>query len=158
MAEISGNDLLDDSEVSSEQGMDGLYFCFEVDSEGYAIEVINVKEIINVCSITPVPESPEYLKGIINLRGDIIPVIDVRLRFGKLEKPYDDLTCIAVILFEDYAIGLIVDSVEGVLPITEDQIFPPPSARLAHGNYFVKSVAHLANDIKLLLDIEKLLF
>lgn len=135
-----------------------LYLTFDIDGEDYAIEVRNVKEIISLCAITIVPEVPRYVKGIINLRGDIIPVIDVRTRFEKAEIPYSDLTCIVIIEYEEYILGLIVDRVIGVLTIPEENVAPPPSAKLSFSNHFVRNLGNLGGDVKLLLNIERLIF
>jgi len=135
------------------------YLCFTVDSDEYAIAVARVKEIVPILPITTVPETPDYVKGIINLRGDILPVIGVRTRFGKPEIPYDENTCIIVITCPDcdYMIGLIVDQVISTYTITEDAISAPPNARLAHSNMYVKHIGRASDGLKLLLDLDKLI-
>ncbi len=141
-----------------EDTMKDMFLCFEIGSENYAIEVLAVKEIINIFSITPVPDTPACIKGIVNLRGDIAPVMSVRLRFGKEEKEYGDQTCIIVLNTNDMIIGLIVDSVSGCAIIPDEDILPAPSAKLNKANLFVKNIGKTEGSMKLLIDVEKLLF
>lgn len=145
-------------EFVEEDLMRDLYLSFEVNKEDYAIGASKVKEIITMSEITLVPYTPNYVKGIINLRGDIVPVIDVRTRFGMEETDYNDLTCIVVLEFDDYIIGLIVDRVKVVQIIPEEDIVPPPQAKLTYENQFVRSVCRASDGVKLLLDIDRLLF
>jgi purine-binding chemotaxis protein CheW len=135
-----------------------MYLAFVIEEEQFAVDVGHIKEIIGVVPITKVPKTEEYIKGIINLRGDIVPVIDVRVRFRKPEIPYTDMTCIVVVLFQDYILGLIVDSILGVYIIEENMIASPPSAKLSYSNQFVKNIGRSDDGIKLLLDLEKLIF
>lgn len=133
------------------------YLLFVVGVEEFGIEISCVQEIINMVSITQVPSTPSYVKGIINLRGDIIPVIDVRVRFRMEERPYDDLTCIIVIEQKGYNIGLIVDGVNEVKYIKENNISSPPSVKLTYSNQFVKNLGHSDDKVVLLLELDKLL-
>jgi purine-binding chemotaxis protein CheW len=116
-----------------------------------------VKEIIEMVPITRIPDSPEYVEGIINLRGDIIGVLDVRKRFSKNPKPYDEQTCIIVVEHEEYTLGLIVDSVNEVLRIAEGNIAAPPNAKLNHHNQYIRNIGQVDNEVVLLLDLERLL-
>jgi purine-binding chemotaxis protein CheW len=134
----------------------GRYLTFALGKETYGIEIMYVTEIIGIQSITELPELPEYIKGIINLRGKIIPVMDVRLRFKKEFRQYNDRTCIVVVDIKDLAIGLIVDSVAEVLTIMDQDIAPPPKIG-EQNNKYIKNIGKSGNDVKLLLDCEKLL-
>lgn len=134
------------------------YLTFIIDGEDYGIDICYVIEIITVTAITWVPETTDEIKGIINLRGSIIPVIDVRTRFRKEEKPYDELTCIIVIEYEEYTVGLIVDTVNEVLHIPEEFISSPPNAKLKYQNKFIKNIGRVGEDVQLLLDVDKFLF
>ncbi len=153
----SEDNIIDDYGVSEEDTTKDLFLAFEIDHEDYTLEVSNISEIILMCDITLVPQAPDFVKGIINLRGDIIPVCSIRSRFMKPEIPYDELTCIIVIFYEDYKLGLIVDRVTGVSTITEENISSPPSAKLSYANQFVKNICKTEDGVKLLIDIEKLL-
>jgi len=135
----------------------GRYLTFIIGKEVYGIEIKYVTEIINMQKITEVPELPEYIKGIINLRGKIIPVMDVRLRFRKEAKEYNDRTCIIVVDIEDISVGLIVDSVSEVITITEDNIVPPPDTNTGFNNRYIKGIGKVGDEVKLLLDCGKLL-
>ncbi|SPF51464.1 Chemotaxis signal transduction protein (fragment) [Candidatus Desulfosporosinus infrequens] len=106
--------------------------------------------------ITEIPEMPEYIKGIINLRGKIIPVMDVRLRFRKPFREYNDRTCIVVIEISEVSVGLIVDSVSEVIAIPDEEIVAPPSMA-KEGNRYIKGIGKVGTDVKLLLDSDKLL-
>ena len=134
------------------------YLSFIVGTEEFGIEIACVKEIINMVSITQVPSTPDYVKGIINLRGDIIPVMDVRIRFRMEKRPYDDVTCIIVIEQKGDNIGLIVDSVNEVKYIKESNISVPPSAKLSYSNQFVKSLGRSDDRVVLLVETDKLLY
>lgn len=132
------------------------YLTFSVGNEFYGIEIKYVTEIIGIQSITEVPELPEYIKGIINLRGKIIPVMDVRIRFHKQSREYNDRTCIIVIDFDEISIGLIVDSVSEVLSIAEKDIVLPPDLGSGSSKY-IKCMGKVNDDVKLILDCQKLL-
>jgi purine-binding chemotaxis protein CheW len=104
-----------------------------------------------------VPELPDYIRGIINLRGKIIPVMDVRLRFKKPLREYNDRTCIIVVDIRDISIGLIIDSVSEVLSIPEGDIVPPPEVNKGHNNRYIKGIGKVGGDVKIILDCDKLL-
>lgn len=134
----------------------GRYLTFHIAEEVYGIEIIYVTEIIGIQPITKVPELPEYIKGIINLRGKIIPVMDVRLRFQKDSISYDDRTCIIVIDIDHISIGLIVDLVSEVLSIPEEIIADPPDVKKGKNRY-IKGIGKVGSEAKLLLDCARLL-
>ncbi len=135
----------------------GRFLTFSIEKECYGIEIRYVTEIIGIQAITAIPELPEYVKGIINLRGKIIPVIDVRFRFKKQPKEYNDRTCIIVVDIKDISIGLIVDSVSEVLTIPDEDIVEPPQMNKGFNNRYIKKIGKVGSDVKLLLDCEKLL-
>ena len=157
MSNTAEKDLLMEDSGSTDTKKN-MYLAFVIENEQYAVDVGHIKEIIGVVPITAVPKTEDYIKGIINLRGDIVPVIDVRLRFKKPEIPHNQLTCIVVVFYQDYILGLIVDSILGVYIIEEDMISTPPSAKLSYANQFVKNIGRTDDGIKLLLDLEKLIF
>lgn len=135
----------------------GKYLTFLLGKEAYAIEIKFVTEIIGIQPITEVPELPVYVKGIINLRGKIIPVMDVRLRFKKKPVDYNDRTCVIVIEVENISVGLIVDNVSEVLSISDENIVPPPEMNRGSENKYIKAIGKVENDVKLILDCEKLM-
>ncbi|HMM19799.1 MAG TPA: chemotaxis protein CheW [Selenomonadales bacterium] len=142
---------------SEEDTLSGKYLTFSLGSEVYGIEIRYVTEIIGMHTITEVPDLPEHVRGIINLRGRIIPVIDVRLRFRKPPREYNDRTCIIVVDIKGMAIGLIVDTVAEVLAIAEQDIVCPPQVNGAYQQRFIKSIGKVGDDIKLILDSDQLL-
>ena len=133
------------------------YLTFVIDDEEYAIGIAYTREIVNNLSIFKVPQTPNYVEGIVSLRGDIIPVINVRKRFMKPDKPFDDQTCIVFVDYHGYQLGLIVDNVREVMFIEEEYIVPPPSAKLNFYNQFIKNIGKVGDRVKLLLDLDKFL-
>lgn len=147
-------------EVPLEQEEDtqkGKFLTFLLGKEFYGIEIRYVTEIIGIQAITEVPELPGYIRGIINLRGKIIPVMDVRLRFKKSFKEYNDRTCVIVVDIKGVPIGLVVDSVSEVLSIREDDIVSPPDVGKGINNRYIKGVGKVGADVMLMLDCNKLL-
>ncbi|MCL2082235.1 MAG: chemotaxis protein CheW [Oscillospiraceae bacterium] len=134
----------------------GKYLTFCVSDEEYGMEIAYVTEIIGIQPITDVPDIPSYIKGLINLRGKITPVMDVRLRFNKMPQEYDDRTCIIVVNHLNTSIGLIVDTIRDVLVIDDSQI-GDPAAAAAQQNRYIKSIARTDHGNKLLINLEKVL-
>lgn len=153
MSNIPTQELLEYEEDTQK----GKYLTFSLGKEFYGIEIKYVIEIVGIQTITEVPELPPYIKGIINLRGKIIPVMDVRLRFNKEVRAYDDRTCIIVVELKDISIGLVVDCVSEVLSITDENMSAPPSFSKGCQNKYIKGIGKVESDVKLLLDCEKLL-
>jgi purine-binding chemotaxis protein CheW len=133
------------------------YLTFEIDNEDYGIEIKYVEDIIRMQAITRVPDLPAFIEGVTNLRGELIGVIDVRKRFQKMQKEYDDLNCIIVIEYNEFKLGLIVDSVKEVIPIESDNITPPPNAKLRYYNQYIRNIGKVGQTVRLLLDLEKFL-
>ena len=140
-----------------EDTMKGRYLTFIIEKEMFGIEIRHVMEIIGIQSITEMPEMPEYIKGVINLRGRIIPLMDIRIRFKKQARDYDDRTCVIVIDFNDLRVGLIVDSVSEVLTIPEKDISDRPGFSTGGSQGFVNYIGKTSDHVILLLDSEKLL-
>jgi purine-binding chemotaxis protein CheW len=133
----------------------GKFLTFIIGNEQYGIEIKYVTEIVGIQDITEIPESPEFVRGIINLRGKIIPVIDMRLRFKKPFKEYDDRTCVIVVDFKEKHIGLIVDRVSEVITINEENVEPVNIENSMYGNGYIKGIGKVDSDVKLILDCEK---
>ena len=133
------------------------YLTFAIEDEDYGVEIAYVKEIIKMTPITKVPEMPNFIEGLINLRGDLIGVIDVRKRFDKPPKEHDEETCIIVIMYSDYTLGMIVDAVQETAIIPEERISAPPSAKLSYANQFIRNIGKVGEDVKLLVDVERFL-
>ena len=151
-------DLLDMSE-DEENAQKSKYMTFKSGNEYFGLGIQYVNEIIQIPSITAIPRTEDYIKGLINLRGKIIPVIDVRLRFKQETFEYDDRTCIIVVMVNDVTVGLIVEKIAEVIEIKEENILPPPKmGRVDKTDHrFVYGIARVGNSVKLLLDPDKLL-
>jgi len=134
----------------------GKFLTFTIGEEYYGIEILYVTEIVGLQPITVVPELPVFIKGIINLRGKIIPVMDARLKFRKEPKEYNERTCIIVIDVKNVSIGIIVDEVSEVLQIKDEDIVAPPEMT-SSGNSFIKSIGKSEEHVTLILDCDMLL-
>jgi len=147
------------SDSRPDETMKDQYLTFAIEDEDYGIEIVYVKEIIKMQAITRVPEMPNYIEGITNLRGDLIGVLDVRKRFNMSSKEHDDETCIIVIVHSDYGqLGMIVDAVQETVIITQDKVAPPPNAKLNYANQFIRNIGRIGeDDVKLLVDVERFL-
>jgi len=150
---IEVHDMMDMNLVT-EDVMRGKYLTFLVDEVGYGIEISYVVEIISVQDITLVPHTHAYVKGIINLRGTVVPVIDMGMRFGGTEVVYTEQTCIIVLSMDDMSVGILVDGVQDVTDIDDENIQDPPKTT---GNtvksHFIKAVGISAGEVKQLIDV-----
>ena len=148
---------LDMEKVIEEDTQHGKYLTFALGQEIFGIEIQYVTEIIGIQTITKIPEVPEYVKGIINLRGKVIPVIDMRLKFKKDAVEYNERTCIVVVDINHTPIGLIVDNVNEVMNISDEDIVPPPEIKSSFNNKYMKGIGKVDGAVQLLLDCQKLL-
>lgn len=144
------------AEQVSYDEMDGRFLTFVLDDELYGLEIRYVTEIIGMQPVNPIPETPDYIKGVINLRGKIIPVVDMRLKFKKAPAEYTDRTCIIIIDTEELLVGLIVERVSEVMNMDENDIAPPPHARTGIKNKYLRGISKTGGKVTLLLDCEKL--
>lgn len=138
----------------------GKYLTFAVSKERYGLEILKVQEIIKITSITSVPRCPSFIKGVINLRGKIIPVLDLRSKFNIESIPYDDKTCIIVINIDSNsqktAIGIIVDTVLEVIDFNSTDIQPAPDYGRHLASEFIVGMGNKDNKLNILVDIEKI--
>jgi purine-binding chemotaxis protein CheW len=130
---------------------------FRLAQEEYGVEITKVQEIILLGEITRVPQTSEYIKGLINLRSTVIPIVDLRLRFGLAQEEATDETRIMVVNVAGKTIGIIVDGVSEVLRISHDQIAPPPPTVAGLGREYLTGLVKLNNRLLILLDIDKIL-
>jgi len=147
------NDLFDEDDEDTQKDK---YLTFTVGSEDYGIEIAHVTEIIGTQKITDVPDMPGYIKGVINLRGKVIPVMDVRLRFRMPEREHDDRTCIVVVNVHGTPVGLVVDTVREVADIPENQIELPPEVSQSSSQHYIRGLGKIGDEVKILLDVERL--
>ncbi|WP_029915376.1 chemotaxis protein CheW [Pelobacter seleniigenes] len=134
------------------------YLTFHLAGEDYGIEIRYVIEIIGIQNITEVPDMPSFIRGVINLRGKVIPVMDVRARFNLKDRDYDDRTCIIVVNVEGTEVGLVVDEVSEVADIPESHVEPPPKTSKDSESSYIQGMGKINNDVKILLDVHKLLY
>lgn len=139
----------------------GKYLTIVLDHEAYGIPVLKVREIIRLQKLTPVPQMPGYVKGVINLRGRVIPVVDLRIKFG-LKSGITERTCIVVVHVnlptgQTVQMGLIVDTVEEVVTLAADQIEPTPEFGTRIDTEYLRGVAKLKNAVTMLLDLDQVL-
>ncbi|MEE4196911.1 MAG: chemotaxis protein CheW [Bacteroidales bacterium] len=136
------------------------YLTFKLGDEEYALHVNKVLNILELSTITQVPKAPEYMKGVINLRGMVLPVIDARLRFGMSETNYTDKTCIVVLELklgnEKVYVGALVDQVVAVLEIGNNEIKPPPGIGHRYRSQFISGMVNADDKFIMVLDMEKL--
>lgn len=130
---------------------------FAVGEQTYGIEIPHVIEIIGVQHITELPNMPDFIKGVMNVRGKVVPVMNIRSRFGKEEIPYDDFTCIIIISIADDSLGIIVDRVEEVINVTPKDIAQTPDYKSVNASKYIEYIVKMNDEIKLVLDCEKLI-
>lgn len=133
------------------------YLTFTIGQVSYALEIGIVTEIIGLQKITPVPNVPPFIKGVINLRGKVIPVMDVRARFHLEEQLYHDRTCIIVVEVEGSSVGLVVDAVSEVLDLPEQNIEPTPSLGQSTESRCISGLGKVGDEVKLILNAKQLL-
>lgn len=155
MSEVMNDLLIDQQE--EEDTLSGKYLVFNLDGQEYAIAILYVVDIINVQPVTRVPNCPVFVRGITNLRGKVIPIIDVRIRFGKPPQDYNERTCIIVVELNEITVGMIIDSVSEVLTLNPDSISPPPSFSSSVDTRFIEGIGRAENGIKLILDCKTVL-
>src|SRR5271154_2763071 len=129
---------------------------FRLDNEDYAIAITKIQEIILMKPITRIPQVPDFIEGLINLRGSVIPIVNLRKRFGLLSREVDDETRTIVVNIHDKTVGCIVDAVTQVMRINRDQIQPPPLSVLAVSHQYIAGLARLDDRLLIILDIERL--
>lgn len=132
------------------------YLTFKLADEEYGVEILKVREINGIMKITAVPQMPQYMKGVINLRGKVIPVVDLRLKFGIEEIEHTEETCI-IVVDVGREIGIIVDTVSEVLDIFQDDVEPAPSMGGSVDTSFILGMGKVGDEVKILLDIDKVL-
>lgn len=151
---------MEDNMIISEQGLENKFLTFMLDNQLMAIPLVNVEQIVGVLPTTPLPEMPDYCKGVVDLRGSIVPVIDLRLRFGRVEIPYTDKTSFIICRVDQHLVGCVVDYVEEVVTVDDKQKSAVPTVGAAQNGDYATGIARLGTDesakIVLLLDAAKI--
>ncbi len=146
-AEIMTNDEC----FGAENAQKDLFLTFHIGREDFGIDISDVIEIIGVQKITEVPDMPNYIRGVINLRGKVISIMDVRLRFNMEQRDYDDRTCVIVVTVDDLTVGLLVDRVNEVVEIAEGKIAAAPLTKSDDG--YIKGLGKIGDEVKILLNV-----
>ena len=157
----SGTDAMAADTARGHGEREGKYLTFSLADEEYGIGILKIKEIIGMMPITSVPQTPSFVKGVINLRGKVIPVVDLRRRFGMTSIDYDDRTCIIVVEIGirriNVVIGIVVDSVSEVLNIKGEEIEDTPTFGTKLNTDYILGMAKMDGKVKILLDIDRVL-
>ncbi len=148
------NKFDDEADINLQQDK---YLTFVLENRTFAFPIKSVNEIIQIQEATPVPEFPEYVKGIINTKGKVIPIIDLRMRFRLNEAEYNERTCIIIMNITNITIGFIVDTVNSVLNLTQDMMAPSPTISEGTVSKYISSVAKYNNDLIIILDGDKII-
>ncbi len=150
-----GDDYYDDDDEDTQKDR---FLTFRIADEEYAVAISCVIEVIGMQKITHVPDMPEFVKGVINLRGQVIPITDIRMRFGMKTREYDDRTCIVVVNVEETFVGIVVDTVSDVLDMPEEMIAPAPQINQTPGSRYIQGLGKVNEEVKIILDVNKLLY
>ena len=154
MGRVMGKTMEKDAAISLEGGK---FLTFQLKDEEYGLEILKVREIIGVMNITTVPQTPDYVKGVINLRGKVIPVIDLRLKFGLEGADYGRRTCIIVVNVNNLEMGIVVDTVSEVMDIDTGHIEETPSFGRQLETDYILGMGKVGEKVKILLNIDKVL-
>ena len=158
---MASNQTVTGNQADSASSKAGKYLTFKLGPEEYGLEILKVQEIIKMMDITKVPRTPEFVRGVINLRGKVIPVVDIRLKFGMEAKETTDKTCVIVVQTAHsggaLTMGTIVDEVSEVLDINGEQIEPAPEFGTTVNTDFILGMGKVAKKVIMLLDIDKVL-
>lgn len=147
-----------DRKLAADNSILGKVMTFNIGDQVYGIEIQHIVEIISMSHITKVPHVPDYIKGIINVRSKVVPIVDIRTRFGKPEIPHTSRTCIITLSFNDTSVGIIVDSVADVEDVHTGDISATPENKNVNTNEFIQYMIRGEGDnTKLILDVAKLL-
>ncbi len=154
--EALGDDFSDEGDEDTQKDK---FLTFYIDEEEFGIAISHITEIVGLQRITEVPDMPPYVKGVVNLRGNVIPVIDMRMRFGMEPRKYDDRTCLIIVNIDSQSIGFVVDRVHEVVDIPEENISAPPMIKGETANSrYIKGLGKVEGKVKILLDVAVLVF
>lgn len=150
--------MTENNEADTQQSQDTHEFLtFTLGEETYALDILQVKEIRGYESVTKIARAPEFIKGVINLRGEIVPILDLRLKFNVGEATYDEFTIVIVLHVHERYVGIVVDSVSDVISLREGEVRPPPEFGVAFDSRFLKGLAENNEQMVILVDIQRLI-
>ncbi|MEA5010184.1 MAG: chemotaxis protein CheW [Angelakisella sp.] len=152
----SMKDVNQSIDITSSQDTENKFLTFFCEQQLFGVPIAHIVQIVGMQEITPIPETLDCLKGIINMRGCIIPLIDIRLRLKKPEAQYDERTCIIITTIEDLTTGFIVDGVDEVINVAPELILPAPKYAIDTLNEYITGIATIHNKVILIMDIQRL--
>src|SRR6187402_748652 len=133
------------------------FLTFTLGEENYAIDILTVKEIRGYESVTKIANAPPFIKGVINLRGDIVPIVDLRIKFSVGSATYDEFTIVIVLHINNRIVGIVVDGVSDVVSLSKDQLRPPPNFGVAFDSAYLLGLATINDQMIILVDINELI-
>lgn len=133
------------------------FLTFTLGDEHYGLDIMRVKEIRGYEAVTKIANAPEFIKGVLNLRGDIVPIVDLRLKFSVGSATYDEFTIVIMLHIDERIVGIVVDAVSDVINISSDEVKPPPQFGVAFDSQYLHGLVPLNENMIILLDIEKLI-
>ena len=138
-------------------GQDKEYLSFVLGDEHYALDITTVKEIRGYEQVTKIANAPAFIKGVINLRGDIVPIVDLRIKFNVGEATYNDFTIVIMLNIQERIVGIVVDGVSDVIRLSEEQVLPPPEFGVAFASRYLHGLADVDDNMVILVNIESLI-
>lgn len=148
--------MLEELGLGFDEGQGEQYVSFTLDDEVYGISIDQVQEILGFQGFTPIPDQPPYMPGVLDLRGAVVPAVDLRLRFGKEAREYDRYTVIMIVSHRNRTLGLIVDAVSDVISISDEDLQPSPNVGRQGRETFIQGMARLGEKFLVLLDVDRI--
>ena len=152
---MPANQKANDLQLSS--GTQQEFLTFVLGDENYALDIMTVKEIRGYEAVTKIANAPAYIKGVLNLRGDIVPIIDLRIKFQVGEATYDEFTIVIMLMIGDRVVGIVVDEVSDVIKVEDDDIRPPPEFGVAFDSAYLHGLTTINDQMIILVNIQKLI-
>lgn len=152
---MSANQKANDLQMSS--GSQQEFLTFVLGDENYALDIMTVKEIRGYEAVTKIANAPDYIKGVLNLRGDIVPIIDLRIKFQVGDATYDEFTIVIMLMIGDRVVGIVVDEVSDVIKVEDDDIRPPPEFGVAFDSAYLHGLTTISEQMIILVNIQKLI-
>lgn len=152
---MSANSKANDNQITSDSQKE--FLTFVLGDENYALDIMTVKEIRGYESVTKIANAPAYIKGVLNLRGDIVPIIDLRIKFDVGEATYDEFTIVIMLMIGDRVVGIVVDEVSDVIKVDDEEIRPPPEFGVAFDSAYLHGLTTIKDQMIILVNIQKLI-
>jgi purine-binding chemotaxis protein CheW len=152
---LLANNRANDSQLSAASQQE--FLTFVLGDENYALDIMTVKEIRGYEQVTKIANAPDYIKGVLNLRGDIVPIIDLRIKFQVGEATYDEFTIVIMLMIADRVVGIVVDEVSDVIKVDDEAIRPPPEFGVAFDSAYLHGLTTINEQMIILVNIQKLI-